>query len=860
MCQKKELLIVFVSFLVPFCTSIDTISFNQSLKDGDLLVSSGKSFVLGFFGYSPDKRYVGIWYKNVPELTVVWVANRDNPINGTSGILTIDSTGNLVILDAKTNVSVWSTNASSARKRADTNTAKLEDSGNFVLFQDSKLEVIEWQSFDYPTNTLLPSMKYGINKRTGLNRFLTSWKSLNDPGTGEYRYTMELNGTPQVFLYKNSSRIWRTGSWTGHGWSGVPEMSPNFIFSLSYVDNDTEVSMTYGIHDTSISSRMVLNESGIVNRLTWQEGEKKWVQFWFDPKDLCDSYEHCGAFSNCNLFNLGEFECSCLPGYEPKLSRQWYLRDGSHGCLRKKDEKVCNSSEGFAMMSHVKIPDTGAAQMNKSMGLKECEELCLKNCSCTAYASANISAGESGCITWYGELRDIKQFTDGAQDFYIRVSASDLGKEVNQYIVNVQDDLFLVSSSTLSQFSKNSSRHNRKRTIEILVGSSAAIILALSLACCLVIKTRRNGKDLILYHALVKYFQKRSESLASYEGMDESKHAEISIFDLSTITNATDKFSDANKLGEGGFGSVYKGHLTDGQVIAVKRLSVTSGQGTQEFKNEVTLIARLQHRNLVRLLGCCVQQGEKMLVYEYMPNKSLDSFIFDKTKGSLLDWGKRFEIIHGIARGILYLHQDSRLRIIHRDLKASNVLLDASMQPKISDFGMARIFGGDQTEANTNRVVGTYGYMSPEYAMVGHFSTKSDVFSYGVLCLEIITGRKNNSHNDQERSQHLVGYVWDSWKDERALDVVDPLFGDSYEASEVLRCIHIGLLCVQSFANDRPTMSEVVFMLCNKTNLPYPKEPGLIFRSENYSSVKNSSSASIGTSVNDLSITTVYGR
>ncbi|PHT29949.1 hypothetical protein CQW23_30448 [Capsicum baccatum] len=781
MCQKKELLIVFVSFLVPFCTSIDTISFNQSLKDGDLLVSSGKSFVLGFFGYSPDKRYVGIWYKNVPELTVVWVANRDNPINGTSGILTIDSTGNLVILDAKTNVSVWSTNASSARKRADTYTAKLEDSGNFVLFQDSKMEVIEWQSFDYPTNTLLPSMKYGINKRTGLNRFLTSWKSLNDPGTGEYRYTMELNGTPQVFLYKNSSRIWRTGSWTGHGWSGVPEMSPNFIFSLSYVDNDTEVSMTYGIHDTSISSRMVLNESGIVNRLTWQEGEKKWVQFWFDPKDLCDSYEHCGAFSNCNLFNLGEFECSCLPGYEPKQSRQWYLRDGSHGCLRKKDEKVCNSSEGFAMMSHVKIPDTGAAQMNKSMGLKECEELCLKNCSCTAYASANISAGESGCITWYGELRDIKQFTDGAQDFYIRVSASDLER-------------------------------------------------------------------------------KRSESLASYEGMDESKHAEISIFDLSTITNATDKFSDANKLGEGGFGSVYKGHLTDGQVIAVKRLSVTSGQGTQEFKNEVTLIARLQHRNLVRLLGCCVQQGEKMLVYEYMPNKSLDSFIFDKTKGSLLDWGKRFEIIHGIARGILYLHQDSRLRIIHRDLKASNVLLDASMQPKISDFGMARIFGGDQTEANTNRVVGTYGYMSPEYAMVGHFSTKSDVFSYGVLCLEIITGRKNNSHNDQERSQHLVGYVWDSWKDERALDVVDPLFGDSYEASEVLRCIHIGLLCVQSFANDRPTMSEVVFMLCNKTNLPYPKEPGLIFRSENYSSVKNSSSASIGTSVNDMSITTVYGR
>ncbi|XP_059292835.1 G-type lectin S-receptor-like serine/threonine-protein kinase RKS1 [Lycium ferocissimum] len=480
--------------------------------------------------------------------------------------------------------------------------------------------------------------------------------------------------------------------------------------------------------------------------------------------------------------------------------------------------------KGFFKLSHVKIPDTGTAQMNKSMRLKECEEFCLKNCSCTAYASANITAGGSGCITWYGELRDIKQFTDGGQDFYIRVSASDL-----------------------AQLSKNSNSRYRKRVIEILVGSAAAIILALSSACCLVINKRRNDK-------------KRSKSLASCEGMDESESAEISIFDLSAIIDATENFSDANKLGTGGFGSVYKGHLKDGKVIAVKRLSETSGQGTEEFKNEVTLIAKLQHRNLVRLLGCCIQQGEKMLVYEYLPNKSLDSFIFDKTKRSLLDWGKRFEIILGIARGMLYLHQDSRLRIIHRDLKASNVLLDASMQPKISDFGMARIFGGDQIEANTNRVVGTYGYMSPEYAMVGHFSAKSDVFSFGVLCLEIITGRKNNSHYDQEQSQHLVGYVWDSWKDEKALDVVDPLLVDSYEACEVLRCIHIGLLCVQSFANDRPTMSELVFMLCNETNLPFPKEPGFVFRSESHCSVKSSSSASIGTSVNEMSISTVHGR
>ncbi|KAK9089606.1 hypothetical protein Scep_028688 [Stephania cephalantha] len=196
---------------------------------------------------------------------------------------------------------------------------------------------------------------------------------------------------------------------------------------------------------------------------------------------------------------------------------------------------------------------------------------------------------------------------------------------------------------------------------------------------------------------------------------------EVNCFSLTSILAATDCFSAVNKLGEGGFGPVYQGTLLDGLEIAVKRLSKNSGQGLEEFMNEVTVIAKLQHKNLVRLLGCCIQEEEKMLVYEYMPNKSLDKHLFDQSKRANLDWNLRYHIIEGIAQGILYLHKYSRLRIIHRDLKASNILLDDSMNPKISDFGMARIFGGNQTEANTGRVVGTYGYMSPEYALNGLF-------------------------------------------------------------------------------------------------------------------------------------------
>ncbi|CAH8306503.1 unnamed protein product [Eruca vesicaria subsp. sativa] len=231
-------------------------------------------------------------------------------------------------------------------------------------------------------------------------------------------------------------------------------------------------------------------------------------------------------------------------------------------------------------------------------------------------------------------------------------------------------------------------------------------------------------------------------------------------FDLSTIEAATNNFSERNKLGEGGFGEVYKGMLMDGTEVAVKRLSKTSGQGEVEFKNEVIVVAKLQHRNLVRLLGFSLQGEEKLLVYEFVPNKSLNYFLFDSKKRTQLDWTVRCNIIGGITRGILYLHQDSRLKIIHRDLKASNILLDADMNPKIADFGMARIFGINQTVANTSKVVGTFGYMPPEYVANGQFSTKSDVYSFGVLILEIISGKKNSSFYQTEGLvNNLVTYV-----------------------------------------------------------------------------------------------------
>ncbi|KAB2078370.1 hypothetical protein ES319_A06G157500v1 [Gossypium barbadense] len=338
-------------------------------------------------------------------------------------------------------------------------------------------------------------------------------------------------------------------------------------------------------------------------------------------------------------------------------------------------------------------------------------------------------------------------------------------------------------------------------------------------------------------------------------------------FDLSIIEAATKNFAEVNKIGAGGFGSVYKGILTDGQEIAVKRLSTSSGQGADEFQTEVVLVAKLQHRNLVKLLGYCLERTERMLIYEFVPNKSLDHFIFDLEKQRQLVWPLRYKIIKGIARGLLYLHSDSRLKIIHRDLKAGNILLDKDMTPKISDFGMAKIVGENKSLQHTKRIAGTYGYMSPEYAVHGRFSEKSDVYSFGILMLEIVCGKRNTSFCHSAHAENLLTYVWRQWKNGTPIEVMDSALGDSYVSNEVARCIHIALLCVQQDPEARPPMAKVVLMLSSSSvTLPLPQRTAFYFGTitegkpsiMNYKSDQSTSSALA--TVNETSLTELFPR
>ncbi|RWR88187.1 G-type lectin S-receptor-like serine/threonine-protein kinase isoform X1 [Cinnamomum micranthum f. kanehirae] len=814
----QPLLLVALIFF-PFCTPIDTITPIQSVRDGETLISAGEKFVLGFCcpGNSSTNRYVGIWYNKIKDQTIVWIANRENPVRNSSGVLTIMG-GNLVLLDGGHNNSIilWSANVSSSTM-VNNSSATLTDSGNLVL-KDGDQRTL-WESFDYPTNTHLPRMKLGFKKRTGLNRILTSWKSADDPAPGEFSLGLDPQGVPQYFLRRGSDRIWRSGSWNGQRLIGVPAMNEDSnLFYWSYVTDDDEI---YLMYITSLTIRFVLDDSGVYQRLIWNDNTSRWNLKPVATQDSCDRYGNCGTYGSCDSNRA--VVCECLRGFEPKTPSDWKLGGWSGGCMRKRSLDCDGKGDGFLRLANVKLPDTSRSRVEPGLNLEACKEECLKNCNCTAYASANVSQGDHGCLMWDGELVDLRVYSDGGQDIYVRVAASKLDGSAIEYSRGLQ---------------------GKKKLLVTLLTIIAGLLLFVLCGYCWWRKAKGGEMN------------ERHDTVLSDNDIEENgKGSELLLFNVSVIAAATNNFSESNFLGKGGFGPVYKGQLPNGQVIAVKRLSKTSTQGIKEFKNEVTLIAKLQHRNLVRLLGYGISGQEKILIYEYLRNKSLDSIIFDQKRSAMLDWRKRFSIIMGIARGILYLHEDSRFRIIHRDLKVSNILLDDDLDPKISDFGMARIFGRNQAQANTNRVVGTYGYMSPEYAMDGRFSVKSDAFSFGVILLEIISGKRNNYYWDC-CSSNLIGHVWEKWKEDRAMEVVDSsLINISPFRTEVLRCFQIGLLCVQEKAKDRPNMSSVVVMLGNETIMPSPMQPAFCFGKENCSDHQI-----VGCSKNEVTMTKMEAR
>lgn len=841
------LLIFFIcllhSILVFTQTNNSRIDQNQVIRDGETLVSPQQIFELGFFSPGNSNfRYVGIWYYGFPNLTVAWVANRNNPIPaGNNGTFGIGINGSLIVSDENGGV-YWSSNSSSSSSSSNL-TVLLADTGNLVL---STVENVGddanaiWRSCDHPTDTYLPNLRIYLNISEGISRKFVSWRSPDDPSEGNYSMGIDPRGSPQVVVWEEQSRrrLWRTGHWNYQIFIGIPQMRSLLLYGFRLIPvNDGIMYFIFNNPNTTWLMRFSIQWNGVVQQLNYNNQTSQWDVSLSQPSLGCEEYNKCGNFGICQTSNSPSL-CSCMQGFDPNpVSRdEWNRGNWSGGCVRR-TQLECNSngttSDGFMERDDVKLPDFADSLVAGSRD--ECENGCLSNCSCNAYAYVS----GIGCLIWSGDLVDVEQFEQGGETLFIRLADSDLG-----------------------------SNKSSSKTLVIAISVTSAVVLGVlslllwryrhRLKVCGNPRGRTKNPPSVFETSGGQETSVETSHPAECDGKD-CEGPPLPVFSSSLLEVATDGYANKNKLGQGGFGPVHKGILPGGKEIAVKRLSKSSGQGLGEFKNEMILIAKLQHRNLVRLLGYCIEGEERMLVYEYMPNKSLDSFLFDPKKKGELDWKTRFNIIEGIARGLLYLHRDSRLRIIHRDLKVSNILLDEDMNPKISDFGMARIFGGNQNEANTNRVVGTYGYMSPEYAMEGLFSVKSDVYSFGVLLLEIISGERNNSFRSSD-SSNLIRHAWKLWRDGKAEELIDPLIFNTCNKAEALQCIHVAMLCVQSSAVQRPTMSSVVFMLEGEnTSLPQPNE----LDNTSLSSVEMDlimEGREINVSSNDVTITEVSGR
>nr|XP_043615907.1 G-type lectin S-receptor-like serine/threonine-protein kinase At4g27290 [Erigeron canadensis] len=780
-------------------------------------MSSNERYELGFFSLGGSKnRYLGIWFKKTTPFTVIWVANRATPLKDRFGMVKLGNLGNMSLVDGGGTV-VWSSNSSASRTIIKP-IAKLWSSGNLVIMdEDSRDEKNNiWQSFDYPGDTIVSGMKLGKNFVTGREIYLTSWKNRDDPSPGGYavRWVMVKDKYPQGYLWKNSVKLTRFGPYNGEEFSGSTHYKSNTKDIM--VLNQEDMYIQFMQNSTVFAIMYKLTLDGKVNISHLLIYNHQWIHDMVLPKDKCDEYGLCGPYENC--VSLTPPYCECLKGFQQTESSS---DNRTRRCQRSRPLD-CGPREEFIKFSMMKLPDTQNAVYNNSMSLQECELACKNNCSCTAYANPNITEGAVGCLLWFGDLIDIRVYKETGLDFYVKLAASEL-------------------------LYTNSKFHITKRVIIVTLWISAALA---GLIFGVYIWTRRAKRSDVETEG-------RPNTVLDKDNNSSSKkeNIELPLFSLSQIYRATNNFSIENKLGEGGFGPVYKGML-EGQEVAVKRLSTSSRQGVDEFVNEVICIAKLQHRNLVKLFGYCNEENETILIYEYMPNRSLDSFIFDDTRKSELDWSQRFHIIYGIARGLLYLHQDSRLRVIHRDLKAGNILLDHQMRPKISDFGLARMFREHENEANTKRVVGTLGYISPEYAVTGQFSIKSDIFSFGVIILEIVSGQKNRCFVDEDRQpDSLVCHAWRLYTENKSLDIVDKCLRNSCSILEVMRSIHVGLLCVQHRPEDRPDAQSVIDMLGGDDgSLPFPQKPGFfIYTSE-------ITSNTVLPSFNDLTLSQVYGR
>ncbi|KAG2615342.1 hypothetical protein PVAP13_3NG062900 [Panicum virgatum] len=620
-------------------------------------------------------------------------------------------------------------------------------------------------------------------------------KNSISPATGVYCEELDPTGVNQIVLTKQNStaQYWSTGVWDGHQFASLPETALN-AGNESLVMNAYEKYYTYTILEETATVYYNLDVSGQVKIFVWTEGSQDWILVYSQPRAQCDVYAVCGPFAVCNDDALPS--CTCTKGFSVRSPEDWELDDRTGGCIRNTPldcitkGRSTRSTDKFLTLPCVSLAQT-MRRIEDAQSIGVCAQVCLDNCSCTAYSFSN-----STCSVWHGELLNIRQIqcssigNSNGETLYLRLAAKDIqGLEKNKRV-------FIIAIAT---------------------GTSVAAIGLFAFAMLIMI--RRNKRS----------FVHISNTAQDCNG--------IIAFPYNALELGTKNFSE--KIGEGGFGSVFKGFLNKSIAIAVKKLDQHAYHGEKQFRAEVSSIGIIQHINLVKLIGFCCEGARRLLVYEYMPNGSLATHLF-QSHATVLTWSNRYQIALGVARGLAYLHEKCRECIIHCDIKPENILLNDSYVPKIADFGLAKFLGRDFSRVITT-MRGTIGYLAPEWISGVAITPKVDVYAYGMVLLEIVSGKRNSSVSCSCGSNHDIYYPVHVAREIIGGDVrslLDNRLCGEVNLKEAEIACKVACWCIQDDEFDRPTMGEVVQILEGLLEVNIPPMPRLlqtIAGSSNYS-------------------------
>ncbi|XP_076957100.1 putative receptor protein kinase ZmPK1 [Bidens hawaiensis] len=750
------------------------------VEKNDHLVSLNGVFTAGFHETGQNAYCFAIWFSE-PMLdgnhTLVWMANRDKPVNGKQSKFSLLKRGNLVLKDAGQRIWKSDTQSNSPLQ------LKLLDSGNLVLTQLDENSSL-WQSFSFPTDTILPTQVFTkdtvlISSRSSTN-FSSGFYKLYFDNDNVLRLLYSSNEITSVYWTKPYILTWEAGRSTYNNTRFALLDSKGRFQST---DDFTFTTTDYG---DALQRRLTLDVDGNI-RVYSLINKRSWRVSWQGISTPCTIHGICGPNSLCTYsFEKGR-RCTCLPGYKSKNHS-----DLSFGCEPTFDLSGHHENFGFIKLPHVEFYGFDSTYSQRST-LRECKNACLNNSNCKAIQFTFDK--ESGFFQCYVKTLLFNGYFRGTIfNTYLKLPRNGVLMSYNHSISN---ESRLYCSSSIIQMKRTYEKATANGSLKFMLWFSIilGVIEVMSFVFFYYITKQPSGKTTQTYLAIATGFKR---------------------FTYAEIVKASHKFKE--EIGRGGGGIVYKGILPDNRVVAIKRLHEAI-QGEAEFLAEMSTIGRINHKNLIETYGYCAEGKHRILVYEYMENGSLARNL----SGNQLDWKNMFEIAFGVAKGLAYLHEECLEWVLHCDVKPQNILLDANYNPKVADFGLSKLFDQGVTENSIfSRIRGTRGYMAPEWVFNLPITSKVDVYSYGMVVLEMIAGRSptyDQLPDDNERleQKRLVSWVREkvhraseSLEETQIMEILNPMIRGEYEKGQLNNLLKVALQCVEEDKDARPTMSEVV--------------------------------------------------